>query len=181
MAKIFVVSDTHFNHANILNFTNDAGEKVRPEFSTVEDMNEFMIEKWNEVVSPVDHVYHLGDVHFGKSLNEKSNRAILSRLHGKKRLVLGNHDDAKDPLLHEFFEKIMLWRMFKEYGVVLSHTPMRESVLGEARWDGKAVNIHGHIHRNPNPSPKHINVSVEAIGYTPQLITDILEKNNVRL
>ena len=174
MANIFIISDTHFNHANILNFTNDAGELVRPGFANVDEMNEHMVEKWNGAVKPTDHIYHLGDVHFGAKLRAKENANILRRLNGKKRLVLGNHDDAKDPVLHEFFEKIMLWRMFKEHSVVLSHTPMRESVLGEARWEGNAINIHGHIHRNPNPSPKHINVSVEMMDYTPKHIDDIL-------
>jgi calcineurin-like phosphoesterase family protein len=179
VANIFVISDTHFNHANILNFTNDAGELVRPGFESVEAMNEHIIEKWNSVVGPNDHVYHLGDVHFGAKLRAKENAAILRRLNGKKRLVLGNHDDGKDPLLHEFFEKIMLWRMFKEFGVVLSHTPMHPAVLGEARWDGSAINIHGHIHRNVSPSPKHINVSVEAIDYTPKLIPDLLREHRL--
>ena len=43
MANIWVTSDTHFNHAAILNFTNDEGKKVRS-FTSVEEMNEVMVE-----------------------------------------------------------------------------------------------------------------------------------------
>jgi calcineurin-like phosphoesterase family protein len=175
VANIFVISDTHFNHANILNFTDEHGKLVRPGFATVDDMNEHIIEKWNSVVKPEDHIYHLGDVHFGAKLRAKENAAILRRLNGKKRLILGNHDDGKDPVLHEFFEKIMLWRMFKEFAAVLSHTPMHPDTLGEARWEGKAVNVHGHIHHKTAPSERHINVSVEAVDYTPQYLPDLVK------
>lgn len=42
MKDLFLTSDTHFNHSRILQF--------RPQFSSVEEMNEIMIERWNKVV-----------------------------------------------------------------------------------------------------------------------------------
>ena len=176
MTKTFVISDTHFNHANILNFTNENGEKVRPEFSTVEEMNEHMIDRWNSVVDHNDVVYHLGDVHFGGSINEKSNRSILSRLNGRKYLCLGNHDNVRDPLLHDFFKKVTFWNYLKEYDVSLSHIPLHESTMSEGRGGKRTRNIHGHIHRNLSPSDRHINVSVEAINYTPVEVESLLQK-----
>ena len=174
MSNIFLISDTHFNHVNILNFTNYAGEKVRPEFATVEDMNEYMIEKWNSVVRDNDVVYHLGDVHFGASKNEKSNRSILSRLRGRKYLIVGNHDDLTDPVLYESFKKVTYWNYLKEHDVSLSHIPLHESTLREGKGGSKTVNVHGHIHRNPPPTDSHINVSVEWINYTPVELTELL-------
>jgi calcineurin-like phosphoesterase family protein len=57
----------------------------------VEEMNEVMIERWNEVVAPQDHIYHLGDFAFfygkGKKVEE-----IFSRLNGKMFLCIGSHD-----------------------------------------------------------------------------------------
>lgn len=176
MNNIFVISDTHFNHANILNFTNHAGEKTRPEFSSVEEMNEHMIDRWNSVVRDNDVIYHLGDVHFGATANEKSNRSILSRLKGRKYLCLGNHDNPADPVLHEHFKKVTFWNYLKDFKVSLSHIPLHESTMSESKDGPRTLGIHGHIHRNPPPSPKHINVSVEWIDYTPIEITELLRR-----
>jgi calcineurin-like phosphoesterase family protein len=172
--KTFVISDTHFNHANILNFINIAGDKIRPEFSNVDEMNEHMIDCWNSVVSYNDTVYHLGDVHFGGTLNEKSNRTILSRLNGRKYLIVGNHDNLQDPLLYQFFKKVTFWGYLKEYNVSLSHIPLHESTLHEGKAGPNTRNIHGHIHRNKSPTSSHINVSVEAVNYTPVEVESLL-------
>ena len=51
-------------------------------------MNEAMIEKWNEKVSPEDIVYHLGD--FSMSLNAVHDYG--PRLNGEKHIICGNHD-----------------------------------------------------------------------------------------
>ena len=174
MTNTFLISDTHFNHANILNFTNYAGEKVRPEFDSVEHMNEHMIERWNSVVKDNDVVYHLGDVHFGATANEKSNREILRRLKGRKYLIVGNHDNLADPVLHESFKKVTFWNYLKEHNVSLSHIPLHETTMSEGKGGVATIGIHGHIHRNPPPSNRHINVSVEWINYTPIEITELL-------
>ena len=56
MGNIFVISDTHFQHSNILKFTDrNTGKPVRP-FQTVQDMDETMVENWNKVVKPGDKV-----------------------------------------------------------------------------------------------------------------------------
>lgn len=90
MSNIWIISDTHFNHKNILGFTDSEGKKFRGDlFKDVSDMNEQMIYNWNSVIKPEDKVYHLGDVYFG---SQPEADAILSRLMGKKRLIVGNHD-----------------------------------------------------------------------------------------
>lgn len=55
--NIFFTSDTHFWHENIIKFCN------RP-FSSVEEMNDTIIENWNKVVGENDIVFHLGDFVF---------------------------------------------------------------------------------------------------------------------
>ena len=66
MKNIWLISDTHFFHSNILKFTDDNGELIRGKlFDTVEQMNECMLDNWNSVVKPGDIVYHLGDVMMG--------------------------------------------------------------------------------------------------------------------
>ena len=49
MAEIFVISDTHFNHSNILDFKDYIGKPCR-EFDSVEQMNEAMLDNWVSVV-----------------------------------------------------------------------------------------------------------------------------------
>lgn len=89
MNKIYVTSDTHFGHHNIIRYTN------RP-WSFVEEMNEALIHNWNSVVGKNDHIYHLGDFGMGRIYPLVQ---ILKRLNGKKFLVNGNHDikAIKDP------------------------------------------------------------------------------------
>lgn len=157
MPNIFVVSDTHFGHANIIRYCN------RP-FSSVEEMNEKMIDNWNQLVTIHDHVYHLGDVYFG---SETSN--FFHRLNGKKRLILGNHDNGKDQKLRNMFQKISMWRMFPEFKVLLTHVPVHPMSLSEKA----PINIHGHIHEKDVFGNQYRNVSVEKINYTPISLEEI--------
>lgn len=170
--NIFVISDTHFHHSNILNFKDEFGNRIRP-FSSVEEMNETMVENWNSIVRPSDHVWHLGDVYFGKP--EDADK-ILSQLNGKKRLLLGNHDHGKDMVLQKHFQKIEMWRIFPERKTVLTHVPV---FLGEEKHRKYDFNIHGHVHSNSLASKKYLNVSVEVTGYKPVAIEDAFKKLGV--
>lgn len=167
MRNIWIISDTHFNHHSVLDFENYAGKKIRPEFSTIKEMNECIIDNWNAVVKEQDIIYHLGDVYFGAITEAQT---IMKSLNGRKRLVVGNHDDIKLIIKYNLFQKITLWRMFPEYGVVLTHLPMdKQSLLGK-----DLINVHGHIHRNYPPTEKHRNVSVEWVNYTPVNIEEVI-------
>ena len=55
---IYLISDTHFHHENILYTCK------RP-FSNVQEMNATLIANWNNTVGADDTVYHLGDFAFG--------------------------------------------------------------------------------------------------------------------
>lgn len=97
--KVFFTSDTHFNHANIIDFCK------RP-FGSVEEMNEALIANWNRVVSKDDIIFHLGDFCFGGSEVWNS---ILDRLNGKIYLILGNHDIQNfRPSYFERFEHVAM-------------------------------------------------------------------------
>jgi calcineurin-like phosphoesterase family protein len=176
---IWVISDTHFRHANILKFTdNTTGKLIRPQFTDVDAMDEHMIERWNSVVKQGDIVYHLGDVVMGDQEWFKKN---WPRLKGSKRLIVGNHDDIKFLAGGGFFQKVSMWRMFPEFGLMLSHVPLHINSL--YRYPPKdntetfepvaMLNVHGHIHQNPSPEGPYRNVSVEAIDYTPVNIEEL--------
>ena len=169
MKNIWLVSDTHFSHANFLNFVDSNGNKIRP-FSNVDQMDEYMITKWNENVQPGDRVYHLGDFGF----NQARNQIILPKLNGSKRLILGNHDTIRGDLITHF-SKIVLWRRFKEHDFICSHIPLREDSMGDITF-----NIHGHIHQqlimnaDGTPNLRYINLCVEHWDYTPVHLDTIL-------
>lgn len=163
----FFISDTHFYHNNILKFTSD-GKRIRHLFNSLEEMHEYMIEKWNSVVEDNDYVYHLGDVTFQyhSGFNE-----LMSRLKGKKRLIVGNHDKIWNVNLMRWFEKADLWKGFKEYNFTASHMPLRLEGLRDGDF-----NVHGHIHQNMMEDPHYINVSVEVRDYTPVHIDQIAQE-----
>jgi len=85
MNKVFVTSDLHFGHRNILKFN----PRTRP-YETVEKMDDALISNWNAVVSPSDDVFNLGDLSFHRNFNVTLE--ILERLNGRHHLILGNHD-----------------------------------------------------------------------------------------
>lgn len=79
--KIFFVSDTHANHANIIKFCN------RP-FNDVQEMNDEMVKRWNEKVPNDGIVFHLGDFAWGGYNVWKNFR---EQLNGEIYLIKGNH------------------------------------------------------------------------------------------
>lgn len=162
MVRIWLISDTHFGHANILTFSGPRG-LIRPEFASTQEMDECMITRWNQVVKPSDHVYHLGDVAM-KALY----LACCHRLHGHKRLVRGNHDIFKTKKYLEVgFEEIHGVRVLG--GAILSHIPLHPDSLTRCKG-----NIHGHLHANPSPQGKYVSVCVEHRAYTPVLLDHVV-------
>lgn len=167
MADKWVISDTHFFHENIIQYCG------RP-FANAELMNECMLDYWNESVKPQDHVYHLGDVACGYGGDDKVLGNLLRRLNGKKRLIVGNHDNLKSVALQTHFQKIEMWYGFwweKKYGITFTHVPY----LRQHLRDG-IVNGHGHIHTNLSPEPWHLNFCVEHTNYRPTNLDEVLSK-----
>lgn len=159
---LFFISDTHFGHGNILNFQNADGSYVRP-FHSTEEMDEHIIEKWNEVVRPQDHIWHLGDVTMKPALYLKH----IKRLNGHKRLVMGNHDSGTvQQYLAAGFQKIASYRVYDNF--LFGHIPVHPASLG--RFTAMA---HGHTHGNDIPDARYVNVCVERTDYQPISFEDI--------
>lgn len=156
MKKVFITSDTHFNHANIIKYCD------RP-FSTTEEMNKALIANWNRVVGPEDTVFHLGDVALAKGhsmLNE-----FIKPLNGKKILIRGNHDKKSDEdFIKAGFEKVSYWPIVYDNYFILSHQPM--FVTDKLPY----ANIYGHVHNRPEYKDYTANTfcaCVERWGYAP--------------
>lgn len=163
---IYVISDTHFNHENIIEYTN------RP-FETVNEMNQTIIDNWNKTVGENDLVIHLGDFAL---CNDRAYMEIMQQLKGKIVLLRGNHDNrGKSKYIQKFcFEEVFQREIvlqtrkeekleFKE--ILMTHRPIDKEVLEERGFD---LNIHGHTHNTSNIDDIYWNVSVENIEYTPQ-------------
>lgn len=156
---MWFISDTHFGSPDVLKFTNKDGSQMRP-FYYVSEMDEKMVDNWNRVVRDKDHVWHLGDV---------GNASIIHRLKGIKGLVMGNHDPKSVKYyLGAGFKKIASYRVYDH--MLFSHIPIHPGSMGPFH-----ANVHGHTHGNSYPLP-YVNVSVEAINYTPITLEQIKSK-----
>lgn len=155
--RVFVTSDTHFGHSNILKFV-----PARAHFKDIDEHNETLVENWNRVVKPKDTVYHLGDVLFGVE-----NFKYLERLNGLKKLVMGNHDHYPTTKYLEYFEKVA--GCVKTHGCILSHIPVHSGQL-----DRFVLNLHGHLHQSKLDDTRYINCCVEHHNLTPVLLESLL-------
>lgn len=140
MGKNWILSDTHFNHQNILQY-----EHENRRFSSVEEMNEQLIKNWNEKISPEDTVWHLGDFILGMA---DGVLPILNRLNFKElNLIPGNHDtDAKIAIYEQAGVKVLpqLYdAKIEGTRFVLCHYPMQA-------WKGQGkgvIHAFGHVHQ----------------------------------
>lgn len=180
----FVISDTHFGHASCwAKFKRPDGSPLRP-FTSTEEMDDTMVDRWNAKVGPKDTVYHLGDVAIARR-----HLATVNRLNGRKILIRGNHDLFKDKDYY-MFEQLCGVRVFTDK-FILSHIPLHPGSVGP-RF---RVNVHGHTHANEvtrytggttkNPSgleidPRYLCVSVEHTNYEPISFEEVEERIQTR-
>lgn len=167
--KIYVIGDHHFFHDNIILYT-------RKEFSNVLEMNQFIIQKHNEVVGKEDIVIFLGDLCFKNGMI----KTILEQMNGHKYLILGNHDAEKIERQYPVSGFEGVYQMpIKIEDKYLSHEPLKQDtknelhlqlVLQEFEKKETAMNYHGHIHSAKTVSKKHQNATCEALEYKPLLI-----------
>ncbi|MBC8061180.1 MAG: metallophosphoesterase [Clostridiaceae bacterium] len=153
MQKVFMISDMHFGDENIIKYEN------RP-FENAKEMDDRIIENWNNTVSNNDKVFVLGDVSF---YNKEKTTEIIKRLNGYKFLVIGNHDEGNTVSWWKEigFDEVSRYPIIYNKFYILSHEPL---YLNE---NMPYANIHGRIHKLKYDSKQFFNVSVECINYTP--------------
>lgn len=166
----YVISDHHFSHTNIIEYTN------RP-FNSPGEMNDTLLDRHYEAVSPDDVLIHLGDIAMDMQ-NGKETIEYFQQLDGDI-LIRGNHDvglspdDAPFPVL----EACVLEH--DSYTFYCTHRP--EDIPPD--WDHWA--IHGHMHNNDVDQypfvaydQQRVNVSSELLNYRPvslDTITSLLD------
>jgi calcineurin-like phosphoesterase family protein len=183
MRNIYFTSDSHWGHLNFLSFKDENGERIRKEFSSLEEMDETMIERWNERVRNSDVVYHLGDVGFG---GWNKLEAILKRLNGQKRLVMGNHDRYGVSNYSRHFEIKPNGRHFGtdmtgcDVSFMVSHIPLHPESVRNSFSTGRVFNLHGHTHQRKLADSMYLNVCVENTNYAPISLEEVVAELNRR-
>jgi calcineurin-like phosphoesterase family protein len=154
-------SDHHFGHSGARTFYH------RP-FTSVAEMDQRMVERWNVLVQPDDAVWHLGD--FAVHQSPERVAALLRQLQGLKHLVIGNNDDAG-------VTGCAGWNSVQAYAelliegtaLVLCHYPFRTW-----RNMGKgSINLHGHSHGRLKPLPRQFDVGVDVWDFRPVTLAQV--------
>lgn len=159
MSETWFTSDIHFGHRRVLEF-----EPIARPFQTLEDMNVSIIHHWNTLVGPGDLVWVLGDFAFNRE-----GLRLAKVLHGRKKLVLGNHDIFESAAYLEYFDELYGAR-FLSRELALTHVPIHPQELHRA-----SINVHGHLHsklimKSPHynvPDERYFNVCLEQNGLKP--------------
>ena len=185
---LFLSSDHHWGHENIL--------KWRDAYDTLDEMNEDLVTRWNETVSPEDSVYYLGDLVMGQRADTLQ---WVSRLNGLIYLVPGNHDHVhpmhmekrneawqdkwSQMYIDAGIEAIMPTTNFFSWGEIsflLCHFPFEGDHTDEERYTewrpepiGADFLLHGHVHDLWKRNGNQINVGVDVWDFRPVSIDEV--------
>ena len=140
----YYIADLHFFHEAMNTYMDKRG------FENTLQMNEYMIQRWNQKVRKKDEVVILGDLSWG---SVQDTNALLEQLQGKLYLIQGNHDrflKRKEADTSRF-----VWvKPYAELSdnsrkVVLCHYPIM-CYNGQYRLTAKGVPktymLYGHVH-----------------------------------
>ena len=178
MSRIFLTSDTHFYHTNIITyskrpFLNTAGE---PDTAL---MNKTLVERWNSVVtSPSDVVYFLGDFALGykpAGFTVDDVKNIREQLNGKIYIYPGNHDPGKRLLAHWNLEILPRHFSLELEGIkfLLGHYPAPTEDV--AHYHGCDFKVCGHVHEAWPRKGHCINVGVDVRNFTPVSAEELVQ------
>ena len=145
MSNIWLSSDQHFNNYNILKYEAES----RP-FGSVAEMNQALINNWNNVVKPEDKVYVLGDFIMGVA---DRTQEILDQLNGEIILIRGNHDTLTKLKIYEennILIKDIDYLAYKGKLFILCHFPItNEEFMKMIRGNNsEVIALYGHVHSN---------------------------------
>ena len=172
----YYIGDLHLFNRN----QTDEGRNYdgRP-FATVEEMNQYILERWNAKINNGDTVYILGDM----AMRGKNNAllALVAQLKGKKILFRGNHDDLSDYRYQRLFEEITDYREIadsfdgKTYKLLYAHT---HNTVEEAFFQKcvKELNENKKLNVQQGKPIRAINVGcmMPYMGYEPRTLKEIL-------
>jgi calcineurin-like phosphoesterase family protein len=167
---IWVTSDLHLGHKNIIKFC----PITRGRFTDEAHMTAEIVKEWNEKVQPGDLVYILGDVAF---MNAAKAASVLDSMNGDKILIEGNHDQkaVENASFRSAFKEIHKYLEIKHNGhlICMFHYP----IFDHNQAGRGSIMLHGHRHGNPHNLPGRImDVGFDATGNLVTNLDDIVEK-----
>lgn len=185
--SIYLISDTHFGHENIIDYCD------RP-FDSLDEMESSLINNWNSKVEHDDTVLFGGDLAMAPAREAAS---YSNRLSGNLVVLMGNHDSfskwrSSFPVFESEYFRYNYYG--DEYEFYYSHWPdnyHKENKRSDDREEPKhselpnwfdGWEIHGHVHNNDldnfpliDPNKKRINVGAELLAYTPIEMNELIE------
>ena len=163
---MWLTSDTHFGHTNIIKYSE------RP-FETVEEMNAILIQNWNAVVGRRDVVWHLGDFAYDGRAGVLK---YAPQLNGKIHVLIGNHDNP-----NHLAEAFGSGRVFDTREIKYQGTRIFLSHYAHRVWPSShkgSFHAYGHSHGNLDiqygPWGRSMDVGVDCHGYGPLHIDKFL-------
>lgn len=142
---IYLTSDFHFNHQKPFIYEPRG-------FSSAEEMNDCIIQNFNEMIKPEDDVYVLGDLMLGGAERHEAGLQLISSLNGKLHLVRGNHDSDKRWGAYKELPNVVemenaIYLRYKGYNLYLSHYPTLTSNYDyDKAIKARLLNLCGHTH-----------------------------------
>ena len=164
---IYFTADLHLGHEEVI------AKRHRP-FQDVTEMNEALIENYNQRVREDDTVFILGDLCHKIPLREAE--ALIRRLNGRKILLRGNHDLPYDPGLFADMQDFLMTDLDGRRFVLMHY-----GLIDWPRRKKGGIHLHGHMHetRAYNEANRakglfRYDVGVDANDYQPVSLEEIL-------
>lgn len=176
MGKIWVTSDLHLFHKNILNLEKDSLKNNNlSHIKTLEEYNEMIIKRINSRVKQEDTLYILGDFCFGGTDKVKE---VLPKIKGHKILIVGNHDKlTKTQYLSLGFDDVKKGAYYLPESngkIVMSHYPLLDA------YNNPYISycLHGHLHGSKLDLDNFMNVNIALNNYYPIDLDRLLKKTS---
>jgi calcineurin-like phosphoesterase family protein len=163
---IWFTSDLHLLHPKIIDICD------RP--TTIEEHDKWLIDRINEKVGKKDTLYILGDVSMGNKIDTEK---LLDKIHGKKVLILGNHDNnIKTSTRFTEITQIKDFNFnspsYPNIHIVLCHYPLMS-------WNRKvfgSMSLYGHVHGRQENQGLSFDIGVDANNWYPLNLEEVFDK-----
>ena len=174
---IYYISDLHLRDQKIF-------DKCKRPFTSLEEMEETIINNWNLKVMNNDIVYVLGDI---CKDDDASSLEVFKKLNGHKHFIVGNHDHLIMTEIKESnnFESIGFIDVIEDKNrkVCICHYPLMDWM----EFNRNGMLVYGHVH---NKSPLNgdayreikeyyknkpaYNCGVDVTGFEPKTLDELI-------